>query len=66
MPIGYLATVALPGAQHSFDVSYSIRFEAVIDAVVTFTGWVRDAPSRRDLVARHDTATSDRPARRPV
>ena len=31
----------LPGAQHSFDVFHSIRFEIVIDAVESFTASVR-------------------------
>jgi acetyl esterase/lipase len=38
----------LPGAQHSFDLFHSIRFETVVDAVEAFTAWVRsrDAASR--------------------
>ena len=31
----------LPGGQHSFDLFHSIRFEAVVDAIEAFTGWVR-------------------------
>jgi acetyl esterase/lipase len=31
----------LPGAQHTFDLFHSLRFEAVIDAIEAFTGWVR-------------------------
>jgi acetyl esterase/lipase len=31
----------LPGAQHDFDLVYSIRFEAVVDAVETFLGFGR-------------------------
>jgi acetyl esterase/lipase len=31
----------LPGAQHSFDLFHSIRYEAVVDAVEAFAGWVR-------------------------
>src|SRR5262245_47765834 len=30
----------LPGAQHAFDYFYSIRFEAVIDGIEAFAGWV--------------------------
>jgi len=36
----------LPGAQHSFDIFHSIRFETVVDAVEAFTAWVRSGPSR--------------------
>lgn len=31
----------LPGAQHNFDRFPSIRFAAVVDAIVVFTSWVR-------------------------
>ncbi|MGH3510232.1 MAG: alpha/beta hydrolase, partial [Nocardioidaceae bacterium] len=31
----------LPGGQHTFDLVHSVRFEAVIDAVDSFTAWVR-------------------------
>jgi acetyl esterase/lipase len=31
----------LPGAQHSFDLFHSIAFDAVVDAIEQFTGWVR-------------------------
>jgi acetyl esterase/lipase len=31
----------LPGAQHSFDLFHSLRFETVVDAVEAFTAWVR-------------------------
>lgn len=31
----------LPGAQHSFDLFHSIRFETVVDAIETFALWVR-------------------------
>lgn len=34
----------LPGAQHSFDLFHSIRFEAVVDAVEAFAAWVRTQP----------------------
>jgi acetyl esterase/lipase len=39
----------LPGAQHSFDVYHSIRFETVVDGVEAFAAWVRsrtDSPTR--------------------
>jgi acetyl esterase/lipase len=35
----------LPGAQHSFDLLHSVRFQHVIDGIEAFTAWVR---------ARHD------------
>jgi acetyl esterase/lipase len=34
----------LPGAQHGFDRFYSIRFEAVIDGIEAFAGWVLSRP----------------------
>ncbi|WP_371494709.1 alpha/beta hydrolase [Kitasatospora sp. NBC_00374] len=30
----------LPGAQHAFDLFHSLRFEAVVDGVEAFAGWV--------------------------
>ncbi len=33
--------VELPGAQHTFDLFRSIRFERLIDGIDAFTGWVR-------------------------
>jgi acetyl esterase/lipase len=35
----------LPGAQHSFDLFRSIRFETVVDAVEAFAAWVRSGQS---------------------
>ncbi len=34
----------LPGAQHSFDLFHSVRFEIVIDAIEAFAAWVRTQP----------------------
>ena len=31
----------LPGAQHSFDLFHSLRFEAVVDGIEAFAAWVR-------------------------
>jgi acetyl esterase/lipase len=31
----------LPGAQHTFDLFHSLRFEAVVDAIEAFAAWVR-------------------------
>jgi acetyl esterase/lipase len=36
-----VALVALPGAQHSFDLFHSIRFETVVDTVEAFAAWIR-------------------------
>ncbi|MGH9272485.1 MAG: alpha/beta hydrolase, partial [Ilumatobacteraceae bacterium] len=44
----------LPGAQHSFDLFHSVRFETVIDAIEAFAGWMRSQqrrPLRRSLVS---------------
>jgi acetyl esterase/lipase len=40
----------LPGAQHSFDMFHSVRFEAVVDAVRTFTAAVGIGSPRRSPV----------------
>ena len=34
----------LPGAQHSFDLFHSLRFEALVDAIEAFAAWVRSQP----------------------
>ncbi|HEX4492645.1 MAG TPA: alpha/beta hydrolase [Acidimicrobiia bacterium] len=39
--------IELTGAQHSFDLFHSVRYEAVIDGVETFTDWVRAHRSAR-------------------
>ena len=31
----------LPGAQHSFDLFHSVRFETVINGIEAFAAWVR-------------------------
>ena len=36
----------LPGAQHTFDLFHSIRFETVVDAVEAFAAWVRSTRVR--------------------
>ena len=36
----------LPGAQHSFDLFHSVRFESVIDAIEAFAAWLRSQPGR--------------------
>jgi acetyl esterase/lipase len=40
----------LPGAQHSFDLFHSVRFETVVDAIEAFAAWVR---SGKDTRAAH-------------
>ncbi|NNM47780.1 alpha/beta hydrolase fold domain-containing protein [Knoellia koreensis] len=37
----------LPGTQHGFDLFNSVRLHAVLDAIDTFTTWVRDTQSDR-------------------
>ena len=37
----------LPGAQHTFDLVHSLRFEAVVDAIEGFAAWVRARDTRR-------------------
>jgi acetyl esterase/lipase len=41
----------LPGAQHSFDIFHSIRFETVVDAIEAFAAWVRSGPASTAAVA---------------
>lgn len=36
----------LPGAQHSFDLFHSIRFDTVVDAIEAFATWVRSQDKR--------------------
>ena len=62
--------VELPGAQHSFDLLASIRFEAVIDGIQAFVASIA-APDRAESVARSGStarpvARSDRKARQPI
>jgi acetyl esterase/lipase len=35
----------LPGAQHSFDLFHSIRFETLVNGIEAFAAWVRSSPS---------------------
>jgi acetyl esterase/lipase len=64
----------LPGAQHSFDLFHSIRFETLIDGIQVFASWIRSpahpepsgpvvpetAPQLTDPVRAHDLRTRDR------
>jgi hypothetical protein len=34
----------LPGAQHSFDLFRSLRFDQVVDGIAAFLGWMRTHP----------------------
>jgi hypothetical protein len=43
----------LPGAQHSFDLFHSIRFETLIDGIEAFAAWVRSTNSRRIAETGH-------------
>ena len=38
---GPVVYAELPGAQHTFDLFHSIRFELVVDAIEAFAAWVR-------------------------
>jgi len=46
----------LPGAQHTFDLFGSVRFEAVVDGVEAFAAWVASA---RDRAVNGDHNTGD-------
>ena len=49
----------LPGAQHSFDLFHSIRFETLIDGIEAFAAWVRSQePTRRGERRRTRAAAS--------
>jgi acetyl esterase/lipase len=48
-----------PGAQHSFDLFHSIRFESVVDGIEAFATWVRSQPE-----ARVASQPEDRPVTR--
>ncbi|HEX5505071.1 MAG TPA: alpha/beta hydrolase [Thermomicrobiales bacterium] len=37
----------LPGAQHTFDMFHSIRFDTVVDAIEAFAAWVRSREEAR-------------------
>jgi acetyl esterase/lipase len=41
----------LPGAQHSFDLFHSVRFETVVDAIEALAAWVRSPDSSRHMAA---------------
>jgi acetyl esterase/lipase len=44
--------VELPGAQHTFDLFHSIRFDRVVDGIEAFTAWVRSAEARGSRLRR--------------
>ncbi len=50
---------ALPAGQHTFDLFHSIRFEAVINGIESFTDWVMSHDALGDL----PPATTTRHAR---
>ena len=43
----------LPGAQHSFDLFHSIRFETLIDGIEAFAAWVRSTNGHRIAETGH-------------
>jgi acetyl esterase/lipase len=60
---GPVVYAELPGAQHSFDLFHSIRFESVISAIDDFAAWVR-SPNRAAAVGEPvDPPTLPGPAR---
>jgi acetyl esterase/lipase len=56
---GPVVYAELPGAQHSFDLFHSIRFETVIDGIEAFAAWVRAQPARS---AGHHASDRERAA----
>jgi acetyl esterase/lipase len=67
LPVVY---AELPGAQHSFDLFHSIRFETLIDGIEAVAAWVRSTNGRCIAETGHtvnesvDEALSACPARR--
>ena len=51
----------LPGAQHTFDLFRSLRFDQVVDGIVAFLGWTRThhGEPAHDLGAAQPTAARD-------
>jgi acetyl esterase/lipase len=51
----------LPGAQHSFDLFRSLRFDHVVDGIVAFLRWMRTHPDQpaHDPGAAQPTAVHD-------
>jgi hypothetical protein len=45
---GRAVSDALDDGRHTFDLSCSLRFEAVVDGIKAFTGWVRSTEAARD------------------
>lgn len=48
----------LPGAQHSFDVFHSIRFELLIDGIEDFAAWVLRPQARERGAPRRMRSTT--------
>jgi acetyl esterase/lipase len=44
----------LPGAQHSFDVFHSIRFDTAVNAIEAFAALIRTQRDRSDTVQRRN------------
>ena len=53
-----VVSAELPGAQHSFDLFHSVRFESVIDAIEGFAAWLRSQPGRTARVEPTDAASA--------
>jgi acetyl esterase/lipase len=52
----------LPGAQHTFDLFHSLRFERVVDGIEAFAAWVRSREEARQVwLDRPDNAPRRRP-----
>lgn len=59
--MNHVVYARLPGAQHSFDLLHSVRFEHVIDGIEAFTAWVRarhDPPSAQLTTASQPSHTN--------
>jgi acetyl esterase/lipase len=52
----------LPGAQHSFDLLHSVRFEYVMDGIEAFTSWVRSRHCPPEAVPNAGAAALRSPA----
>jgi len=59
---GPVVHVELPGAQHSFDLFHSIRFEILVDGIEAFAHWVLAMRATDPPPVRGDRRRSRRPA----
>ena len=51
----------LPGGHHGFDLFYSLRYEAVVDGIEAFTGWLRtrNVPEQRSRAEQERSAVHE-------